>query len=179
MNNQTFEAPEWHVYVNDGKATLTLGDNKRVITVTDLDWTEASELKYDIVRTFKAYSDPQRIDDYVLLAILESNSDLITDREIRVAIGEYYNDPAAMIKSAEAYCSYTKDGDMSELIGKDLVEEAMQYALAYHNGCGLTGEMYNYRKEPSVFDPPAGYYLTKVGHVLKQMMFGTAERVSI
>ena len=179
MLNQFDPKTDPVIVVNDDEGRVVIGDLPRIISVVNLDRSERNDLEFDIERFFKRYSDPIRIDDYVYLAIAEAASDLVTKREIRAAVNAYFDDPAAVLRSAEDYCLYSVDGDESELIGKDIIDQAIDFALAYHNVCGLTGEIYNKNRMIGPWEPQAGIYLTKIGHVLKEMLFGTAEQVSI
>ena len=180
MNNQNFDPrTDPVVIVRDNEGRVVIGDPKRVIAVTDLSRSEARELEVDVPRYFKTFSNPTGFCDYVFIAMAESNSDLISDREIRLAVGTHYDSVSDMIKDAEEYCLYSVDGDKSQLVGVDVVNLAVKYALAYHHVCGCVSEIYNSKSKGGPFDPSRANYLTKMGHVLKEMLYGTNAKVSI
>ena len=180
MYNELFDPKSDPVVIlEDDKGRIEMGNLPRVISVNNLDRSERSELEFDVERYFRTYSNPRRIDDYVFIAIAEANKDLVSRRELRAMVGTYFDDVQAMIASAEEYCLYTVDQDRSQLLKDDLIELAIDYALAYIDVCGLTGEMYNNNKMDKHVEPKTGIFLTKIGHVLREMLFGTSERVSI
>ena len=167
------------IIVEEDHGSVVIDDPPRVINVTNLSHSEAQDLEFDVERYFKTYSNPRRIDDYVFIAIAQSDNDLISDREIKAAVAKLYNDPVAMQESAKEYCLYSVDGDTSQLDDRDLIDQAFDYAMAYHNVCGCVSEIYNSKAKGGIFDPKCAYFLTKIGHVLKQMLYGTESKVSL
>lgn len=165
--------------IDDNKtAVITLGDPARMVTVTDLSQHDVRDLEWEVPMLYDGSKHSPTFWGVVFNAIADLDQDLVTKRELEVKVVSYFDDAADAIKLADSYRRYTVDNDEEELID-DVIGQALDHALAYLSVCGCVSAVYNSNSKMSSFDPRCGYFLTKMGHVLKQMLYGTNAKVSI